>query len=261
MRLDGELRRLYGKTRRLLGILAHKYPHRVQCNVCEWKGRCFVSDSWHPNTVCPQCGSQVRHRLLVAAISTLADLGVEKLVQGKRVLHFAPEPLFSRFFVGAAKEYRSADLFRDDVDMKLDLSNMSGVADTSFDLVIACDVLEHVPDDSAALREIHRVLTTDGWAVLTVPQADKLVATYRDETITTPEGRRQAFGQKNHLRIYGSDFDRLLRAQGFAVTVVDERNFDSSVVIKHVLFPPALSSHPLATNHRKVYFARRMGEG
>jgi SAM-dependent methyltransferase len=141
--------------------------------------------------------------------------------------------------------------------MRLDISNMKAVADKSFDLIIACDVLEHVPDDSAALREIHRVLTPNAWAILTVPQKDDLERTYEDPEIVTPIGRKEAFGQEDHLRIYGADFSDRIRLHGFLVTSVDERDFDAEVVKKHVLFPPVPSRHPLATNYRKVFFAQK----
>jgi SAM-dependent methyltransferase len=39
-----------------------------------------------------------------------------------------------------------------------------------FDLIAACDVLEHLEDDVAALSEIHRALKPGGCALLTVPQ-------------------------------------------------------------------------------------------
>jgi len=39
----------------------------------------------------------------------------------------------------------------------------------AFDLVTAIDVLEHIPDDAAGLREIHRVLRPGGIVVVTVP--------------------------------------------------------------------------------------------
>jgi SAM-dependent methyltransferase len=52
-------------------------------------------------------------------------------------------------------------------------------------LLIACDVLEHVPDDHRAMREIHRVLRRGGYAILTVPQQDGLAETLEDATITS----------------------------------------------------------------------------
>ena len=48
------------------------------------------------------------------------------------------------------------------------------VPDTSIDCVTALDVLEHLADDAAAIREIHRVLRPDGIAVFTVPADMKL---------------------------------------------------------------------------------------
>ncbi|HKO99727.1 MAG TPA: class I SAM-dependent methyltransferase [Pyrinomonadaceae bacterium] len=42
-------------------------------------------------------------------------------------------------------------------------------ADASFDLVTALDVVEHLDDDLAGLREIRRVLKPGGFALLTVP--------------------------------------------------------------------------------------------
>jgi SAM-dependent methyltransferase len=39
----------------------------------------------------------------------------------------------------------------------------------AFDLVLACDVLEHIADDRAALKELRRVTSPDGRLVITVP--------------------------------------------------------------------------------------------
>jgi SAM-dependent methyltransferase len=41
--------------------------------------------------------------------------------------------------------------------------------DDSFDLILACDVIEHVPDDAAALTELRRVSASGGLLLLTVP--------------------------------------------------------------------------------------------
>ncbi|HYJ12112.1 MAG TPA: methyltransferase domain-containing protein, partial [Thermomicrobiales bacterium] len=44
--------------------------------------------------------------------------------------------------------------------------------DNSFDHVVCSEVLEHLPDDAAAVREITRVLKPGGSVVFTVPDAD-----------------------------------------------------------------------------------------
>jgi SAM-dependent methyltransferase len=47
-------------------------------------------------------------------------------------------------------------------------------AESSLDIVLACDVLEHLQDDAAAVREIRRVLRPGGWLVGTVPADPRL---------------------------------------------------------------------------------------
>jgi ubiquinone/menaquinone biosynthesis C-methylase UbiE len=44
----------------------------------------------------------------------------------------------------------------------------------SFDFVLATDVIEHVQDDVAALKEIHRVLQPGGYVLITVPAFQSL---------------------------------------------------------------------------------------
>lgn len=46
--------------------------------------------------------------------------------------------------------------------------------DESFDLALALDVIEHVPDDLAALEELSRVLRPGGSLLVTVPALDML---------------------------------------------------------------------------------------
>jgi SAM-dependent methyltransferase len=42
-------------------------------------------------------------------------------------------------------------------------------ADGSFDLITCLDVIEHIPDDVGALRELRRVIANDGQLIVTVP--------------------------------------------------------------------------------------------
>jgi SAM-dependent methyltransferase len=244
--------RAYRVLRAVVRDWKYKFPKNVLCNICGWSGRRFASDQWHPRTVCWRCGSEVRHRLLAAALNS-RFVG---LLEDKRVLHFAPERAFSTLFTKTTSLYRTANI-DGSADLRLDLTTMPNVKSGSYDIVIACDVLEHVADDHAALLEIRRVLTPGGWAILTVPQKDGLEETYEDPRITDPRERERAFGQWDHLRIYGDSFVAIVGKAGFRVSAISSADFPSAAVKRNVLFPPVLSTHPLATNHRKVFFAQK----
>jgi SAM-dependent methyltransferase len=199
----------------------------------------------------------IRHRLLFAALEGIDNLSSDRLINGKRILHFAPEEIFAQRYQRKAAAYVTADFSRTGYDLMLDMSNMPQIANEEFDAVIALDVLEHVPDYQRALEEIHRVLSSGGFAILTVPQKDNLLETYEDPSIVTEEDRTEHFGQRDHLRIFGDDFPATLEGKGFDVSVVDESSFSEEIQKKYVLFPPAISKHPLATNHRKAFFCKK----
>lgn len=231
-------------------------PHRVECNICGWKGRRFCSDYWHKHIICPNCSSQVRHRLLLAALMNTDEFSISKVVKDKHVIHFAPEHMLTRIFQDFSAKYVTADLFRKDVDMQLDMSDMITISNNSVDVVIAIDVLELVENDIRALQEIYRILSFGGWAILMVPQID-IDKTLEDPSVTHSEDRMRLFGDPNHRRIYGKDFLERLQSMNFRVNVIDESHFSEELVKKHVLFPPVLSEKRLATNYRKVYFAQK----
>lgn len=231
-------------------------PRRVECNACGWRGRRFLDDSWHRDVCCPKCGSSVRHRLLLAAHRHLRDLGFRDVYGGRRVLHVAPEPIVGRLVGPHAAAYVRADYLHDGVDIRLDITDMCDVADGAFDVVIACDVLEHVSDFRRALGEMHRVLAPGGLAILTVPQQDGLRVTREDPTLTTDEQRREAFGQHDHVRMFGDDFTGEVERHGFDVRIVERASFSPDIVARYRLGPKR-SAHPLATNERRVFFCRR----
>jgi SAM-dependent methyltransferase len=164
---------------------------------------------------CPSCDASDRERLYALYL----DRAFSPLELGRRyrLLEFAPSPGLSRKLKRTPfVDYRSADLYRHNVDDRIDITDMRPYADASFDIVLCSHVLEHVPDDRRAMRELHRVLRPDGFAIVMVPLVHGVDETNEDAAIDTPELRWRYFGSDDHVRQYGKrDFADRLGATGF----------------------------------------------
>jgi SAM-dependent methyltransferase len=149
----------------------------------------------------------------------------ELLRSGTRLLHFAPEYSLAMLLRDRdGLDYVSADLDSPLADDQVDITHLP-YADAHFDATLCCHVLEHVPDDRAAIEELWRVLQPGGWAIVMVPVDETLDATFEDPSITDPAERQRLFGQHDHVRLYGADLPRRLSESGFSVRVdrfVDE---------------------------------------
>lgn len=243
----------------ILTIYFKVFPFKVECNICGWRDNQFKSDSWHLYTICPKCRSHVRQRLFWASINCLPEVSVTKVLQGKRILHFAPHKCLVKRMVNKVGQYTTADIRAgESIDLNIDISNMNHVKDQEFDCIIAFDVLEHVPNHLKAIEESNRIICDGGYCIFMVPQKDNLENTYEDLAITDPKDREEKFGQSDHWRIYGNDFKKMIEDRGFEVTVINEQDIDKKLVEKHVLFPPVLSTHQLATNYRRIYFGKKI---
>jgi len=113
------------------------------------------------------------------------------------------------------KLYETADLMQDGVTHRVDITDTK-LPDGAYDVVMANHVLEHIPDDRAALRELYRLLKPGGNALLTVP-INPTRPTYENPSITTAPERWAHFSAHDHLRYYGLDFTERLTEAGFHV--------------------------------------------
>lgn len=190
----------------------------VVCPICGWSGPEFapMGRARRPNAQCPECHSLERHRAMLLYLRDETAVFKERT----RLLHFAPEPTLRRVFDGRDNiEYVTTDLEMPDVSMRMDIHELL-FRDEVFDFVICSHVLEHVEDDRAAMREIRRVLRRQGTALVMVPILPTPDGrTFEDPTITTPEDRERAYGQADHVRLYGDDFAERARDTGFDVEV------------------------------------------
>ena len=186
------------------------------CPVCEQPSRRFApfGNPRRAQAMCPHCGALERHRLLALFFDKKTNLYTQPHL---RMLHVAPEPCFEshlRARVGAG--YLTADLEDPHADVRMDIMQIE-YPDATFDVIYCSHVLEHVSDDRAALRELHRVLKPDGWALIMVPITAE--RTFEDPSVTDPKERERRFGQDNHVRRYGRDFVGRLQETGFDVRV------------------------------------------
>ena len=101
-------------------------------------------------------------------------------------------------------------------DVKADLCALP-FEDECFDVIFCNHVLEHIQDDTQAMKELYRVMKKGGWGIFQVPQDYHRAITFEDNTITDPKERTRIFGQYDHVRVYGLDYFDKLRSIGFEV--------------------------------------------
>lgn len=198
------------------------------CPVCGSHVRSFLRLHRPYHAFCPVCRSLQRHRLVWLFFQRQTNLFDE---MPRRMLHIAPEPgLADRFRAIPRLIYHSADLYDKQAMERMDITNICH-PDGAFDLIYCSHVLEHVPDDRRAMRELRRVLAPGGWATIMVPVVG--AATFEDPAISDPAERERLFGQCDHVRIYGPDVQARLEEAGFLVTRFSARDFVVDEEIEH----------------------------
>ncbi|MDC9723861.1 MAG: methyltransferase domain-containing protein [Urechidicola sp.] len=184
------------------------------------------------NVLSPSTLSLERHRLLWLYLKNETDFFSKKL----KLLHFAPEQAFyKRFRKMEHLDYTTTDLNSPLADVKADICNLP-FDDNSFDVIFCNHVLEHIPDDTKAMKELYRILKKGGMGIFQIPQELNRATTFEDDSITDKKERAKIFGQYDHVRIYGRDYFDKLRSIGFKVNEVDySRTLSDEEVKKYCL--------------------------
>ena len=217
------------------------------CTACMSPVRTFrTGPGGRPGARCPKCRSLERHRFLSLLLGTLSAqlLDVGTLVeiapsrQSTRQLDRVPSRRRLRLDIGY--DERSVHALASLTHLPL--------PDASVDLLVCYHVLEHVPDDHAAMSEIARVLSPHGIALLEVPI--RCGVPTEEDLSASPEERAVRFGQHDHVRFYGDDFDDRLAAAGL----------DSQRVTPPSLLGSGATDRFGLMAHEIVWIARR-GEG
>jgi len=165
---------------------------------------------------CPKCDASDRERLIAIYLD-----GIWPSLEGGdgiRLFDFAPAyPLSRKIRRYRSIEYRSADLSRADVQEHIDLTDIH-YPDASVDIFLCSHILEHIPDDRRAMRELRRILKPGGFGLVLVPLVIGIDETHEDPKIESNELRWKYFGMGDHVRQYGKrDFIGRLTEAGFSV--------------------------------------------
>lgn len=227
----------YGVLTLLYRTIYRKYRGRGYiCNFCNSKYEKFIPDypskkdknaleinkvigGYGDNIYCPSCLSAARDRLIKEILSAKSN------INKKTILHLAPEKHLYNFIKSKATvvtgdfqpiNYKAIDpsiQFADATKLKFD--------NGTFDFVIANHIMEHIPDDLKAMKEIFRVLKPGGTAILQVPFSESILKTLEEPEINDPQKQSALFGQKDHIRIYQlNDYIKRLEKTGFKVKYI-----------------------------------------
>lgn len=187
-----------------------------------------------PFDACPVCFSNGRIRLLCEYL--VREIKIDSLTSRIGVLHIAPEPDILYKLRSKPIDYVAVDI------SPQKYSDVGGVTycdvtaidypNERFDLIICSHVLEHIPDDRLAMKELFRVLKPGGTAILQVPISASLGRTIEDPSLTDPRERERRFGQDDHVRIYGADFPIRLGESGFSFETFDPTSHWGEAVVK-----------------------------
>ncbi len=162
---------------------------------------------------CPYCGSVDKYRWLWFVLQNHTDL--LKSYGGQKLLHFAPEgPIKERIKACFKGEYFSGDIMAGRADYVVDMTEIC-FENNFFDYIIACNVLEHIPQEKKAIAELKRVIKSGGIIILSFPVAFDM-NTYEDASLSEEE-KIKNFGQEDHVRIYGIDYVERFERYGFEV--------------------------------------------
>lgn len=217
----------------------------AKCNVCNKETKMYVdftfSDgvmpAWRESIICPSCMCNNRMRLIIGKVKSEYKQGMkvyayERITNTYKELNkFIPDIIGSEYF---GSEYKSGEILNNikcndgsiiNNALHEDAQNLS-FEDESFDLMISCDVFEHVADYKKAFKEAARCLKKGGKLIMTVPinyssdttQIRAKIVDGKLVNIMKPSYHGNPLSEKGSLvfQIFGWDILGSLKEAGFS---------------------------------------------
>jgi SAM-dependent methyltransferase len=188
---------------------------------------------------CSNCGANDKDRLYALYMDIFLK---QNNVTNLNMLDIAPTPQLTGFLKKKQQiNYRSMDLYMEIVDDKVDITDMNIYQDGRFDFFICSHVLEHVPEDIRAMRELYRILKMGGKGIVMVPINLGVEKTLEDPYCTDIPARWKYFGQDDHIRMYAKqDFISRLKSVGFKIDLLDVNYFGAEIFEKFAVYPTSV---------------------
>jgi SAM-dependent methyltransferase len=224
---------LYSPYKVLIGLLHDLIPdshlilnsESVYCIICLSVNILGDGPNGRKSASCPNCGSLERYRVLKMLVEIIAEHLRKSGILGK-VIEVAPSNVSKRIFSIFGSNYETFDLNPSadgrECDYVADVCKIP-ISDNSVSLFVALHVLEHVENDRLALREISRVLSSNGICILQVPLAPESQST-QEELIHDDSERIAQYGQIDHVRLYGEDILERIEESGMLAAFISARD-------------------------------------
>ena len=147
-----------------------------------------------------EIGTSPRRRFFSPAYYSQYDVTVplmQRFVRGRLIDLGCGSMPYLQFIADRVSAYDSLELFPSDsaVTYLGDIQNMHMINDGTYDSAICLEVLEHVPDPVRAMREIYRILNSNGVLILSLPHLSRLHSEPHDYYRFTHYGLRHLLVQ------------------------------------------------------------------
>ena len=144
------------------------------CGCCERRTLVISLSEGEEAKRCVRCRANLRYEMLASYVREHADLAASDVLELD-----SNSPL--KGLLSGARTYTPSNFSPDVAPGTIrgkarceDITHLT-YGDESLDMIVSSDVLEHVPDLEAALRETERVLRPGGFHVFTVPPKQRTV--------------------------------------------------------------------------------------
>ena len=193
---------------------------KVLCEICNWKGKLFFDRK------CPKCNSLPRTRLIPFTLGYF-----ESIKPHDKILHIAPNIHEYNFMRQRFSELSIYDRLNirpvAHINIVQDLTN-TNLESNIYDLAIAWHVLEHIPEDIKAIKEVYRLLKPGGRFLISVPiYPNGNLKTYEDSKIAYKDYGK-IHGHYDHCRSCGLDYYERFETYGFKTNTLFVNSLDEN---------------------------------